>query len=562
MFSSFLEWLFGTVNTAVSGVAAEILTSVGADMTTLETTFPALSVFTDTMRALGLVFLFIIFCCSMIVSYSSPIFGSRAAGNPISIIIKTLAAGIGVILSVEICKTVLTYVMEMQQMLLDTLAAGQTYPELNFSVIIGGGIAGATGAFALVALILLLIFAYNYLQVIIQLLQRYCYLGILTYTSPLAFAMAGSPETSGIFWSWVKMYFGQCALVLLSTWGVEIMLYTGSHMSGAGMVQFLLMLVMLKSITQFETILNKLNINVAPSGSGFIGEMLLARPLISGAVRGIGGLIAGKAGRSGAKTTAQASAAKNNTPSSMFGTTDAKGNTSTPKHDAKVMKTSSGPRLSHNSADTSGQYKMKASTVAGGIVGRDIDGTQHSMLTRGGGYGVFRNVSDSLAASRQTSAVVRERAANTAAINQSIDRVNSAMSDSGRTVAAQDISRALNIPETNSNIELVGTFTHPGRKDEYMIGMANITDNRGLTREEVVAISLDGAQTLPGFFNTSTYTKIGDTGARVYMVQSRQERASLQLEDSYQNARNEVIETNQAEENRGKTNEHDQSEGL
>ena len=547
MFTAFLEWLFETVNKAVSGFATMVLTTIGSDLTLIDQNFPAFQIYNDTVIAIGVALAFLICFSNIIKTISAPIVGEDGE-SPITLSIRMLIAIVLVIFSIDIMKTALQVVTTMQAMILNTTAAStaRVYPTIDYPAILGGFIAVSSGAFILLSLLMLILFAYNYLMVVIQLLQRYIYLGILTYASPLAIATLASRATSGIFYEFIKMYAGQCMLLLLTTWGVEIMMHTAMNMS-AGFLQYLLLLLLAKAITQFEAILNKLNLNTAPSGRAFMGEFLMLRPLVAGAARGLSGIMNNsKINKNDSKgINVQGKVWSRNGADGKSVGLDANNKTSKPVYDAKVVKTADGFRMSKNSIDNTGQYQASKAAIAAGAIGKDIDGNPRNITTGTGAVGVFTNLADSRQRTRDTQAVVSERMQKTAEINGAIDKVNNALSSVATSIPGKELATSLNMKETNPNIELQGAFTHSGRNDGYMTGYASISTPRGETRDQLVAVSLNGAEGLPGFFDTATYMRIGDTGARVYTVMSERDRKSANVEMQYNAANEEAKEINQ-----------------
>ena len=99
-------------------------------------------------------------------------------------------------------------------------------PPLNFAdfnsvvlVIIG---VCANGTVALIALVLVLILAWNYLKLLFEAAERYVLLGVLVYTAPVAFSMGASQNTSNIFKSWCRMFGGQVFLLIMNAWCLRL----------------------------------------------------------------------------------------------------------------------------------------------------------------------------------------------------------------------------------------------------------------------------------------------------------------------------------------------------
>lgn len=80
----------------------------------------------------------------------------------------------------------------------------------------------SNGAVALIALILLLILAWNYLKLLCEAAERYILLGVLVFTAPVAFAMGASQSTSSIFKSWCRMFAEQLLLLVMNAWCLRL----------------------------------------------------------------------------------------------------------------------------------------------------------------------------------------------------------------------------------------------------------------------------------------------------------------------------------------------------
>lgn len=99
-------------------------------------------------------------------------------------------------------------------------------PPLNFanfnSVILTIVGVCASGTVSLISLILVLILAWNYIKLLFEAAERYVLLGVLVYTSPVAFAMGASQSTSNIFKSWCRMFGGQVFLLIMNAWCLRL----------------------------------------------------------------------------------------------------------------------------------------------------------------------------------------------------------------------------------------------------------------------------------------------------------------------------------------------------
>jgi len=80
----------------------------------------------------------------------------------------------------------------------------------------------SNGAVALIALILILMLAWNYIKLLFEAAERYILLGVLVYTAPVAFAMGASQSTGSIFKAWCRMLGGQMFLLIMNAWCLRL----------------------------------------------------------------------------------------------------------------------------------------------------------------------------------------------------------------------------------------------------------------------------------------------------------------------------------------------------
>ena len=75
---------------------------------------------------------------------------------------------------------------------------------------------------AIIALILVLILAWNYIKLLFEAAERYILLGVLIFTAPMAFATGSAQSTSNIFKSWCRMFGGQLFLLIMNAWCLRL----------------------------------------------------------------------------------------------------------------------------------------------------------------------------------------------------------------------------------------------------------------------------------------------------------------------------------------------------
>ena len=165
----------------------------------------------------------------------------------------------------------------------------------------------------LLLVILELCLGWNYFKLLLETVERYIVVGVLCYTSPLAYSMGASKATTPVFRSWCRMVGSQMLLLVMNVWflrgfnsSMGAYIGNGGALStGQGSV-FLWMfcaLAFLKTAQKFDSYLASIGLNVAQTGSGMGMELLMAARVVTGAVGG-GMRSAGRVFGGGAGATA------------------------------------------------------------------------------------------------------------------------------------------------------------------------------------------------------------------------------------------------------------------
>jgi hypothetical protein len=133
---------------------------------------------------------------------------------------------------------------------------------------------------------------WNYFKLLLEVVERYIVVGVLCYTSPLAFAMGASQATIKVFQSWCRMVGAQLLLLVLNVWFLRAFNSSVGHFtanggaltSGQGNI-FLWMfcaLAFLKTAQKFDSYLSSLGMNVAHTGGSMGMELIMASRVLGG----------------------------------------------------------------------------------------------------------------------------------------------------------------------------------------------------------------------------------------------------------------------------------------
>ena len=154
---------------------------------------------------------------------------------------------------------------------------------------------GLTGSWLLVVICGIIVMFQTF-KLIMEMAERYFILAVLTITSPLAFGMGGSRNTSDFFTGWCRMFGSMCLLMATNVMFVKMLLSVLSYYpSGIDVLPWMVLVItIVKVAKKADSILARIGLNPAmtgdPLGRGFPGAMtmMVVRSLVSNAAHTIG----------------------------------------------------------------------------------------------------------------------------------------------------------------------------------------------------------------------------------------------------------------------------------
>ena len=154
---------------------------------------------------------------------------------------------------------------------------------------------GLTGSWLLVVICGIIVMFQTF-KLIMEMAERYFILAVLTITSPLAFGMGGSRNTSDIFTGWCRMFGSMCLLMATNVMFVKMLLSVLSYYpSGLDVLPWMVLVVtIVKVAKKADSILARIGLNPAmtgdPLGRGFPGAMtmMVVRSMVSNAAHTLG----------------------------------------------------------------------------------------------------------------------------------------------------------------------------------------------------------------------------------------------------------------------------------
>lgn len=219
IFEGIIDWVAGIASSIMDAISGLFLNALGTDMTAMEEYFPFVSAAFDVMQYMAWALLFLICVWQLFRVFGGPI---TDAENPWQLVVRSCLFGVLVGYAKPIFTLVLDIARAPYTALLDVEITGEDFTFAELEEVISNGLVTIASTITVIAPLLLLILlisvGWNYFNLLLETVERYIVVGVLCYTSPLAFAMGGSKATSQIFASWCRMVGSQLLLLVLNVW--------------------------------------------------------------------------------------------------------------------------------------------------------------------------------------------------------------------------------------------------------------------------------------------------------------------------------------------------------
>ena len=303
-----LDWIFEGIATWVASVMTQIMDAIsgvfigalGTDMTAMEEYFPfAVSAYT-IIQYTAWALLFLVAVWQIFRAFSGPLAETE---NTLAILARGAIFGFLIAYAKPIFSLALDIARAPYTALMDYTLDPGDFTFAGIEQALTNGLTTLVSVSTVVGLILLIILmialAWNYFKLLLETVERYVLVGVLCYTSPLAYAMGASKATSRVFQSWCRMVGSQLLLLVLNVWFLrafnssvgQFIANGGALTNGQGNIFLWLFcaLALLKIAQKCDSYLAALGLSVAQTGSSMGMEMLMAARVLTGFSRGGGG---------------------------------------------------------------------------------------------------------------------------------------------------------------------------------------------------------------------------------------------------------------------------------
>lgn len=286
LFQGFVEWLYGLVLECWEYFASVLFDLMSLDFAYLREHTPII----DTIRQIMLGVGWALLIGNLVFQATRGMAAGLGfdAEDPKLLFTRTFAFSFLLVASPQICELGLNMTSAVIELLQMPDAVDITFAdEASF--------AGMAGAWLLVVICGIIVMFQTF-KLIMEMAERYFILAVLTITSPLAFGMGGSRNTSDIFNGWCRMFGSMCLLMATNVMFVKMLLSVLSYYpSGLDVLPWMVLVVtIVKVAKKADSILARIGLNPAmtgdPLGRGFPGAMtmMVVRSLVSNAAHTIG----------------------------------------------------------------------------------------------------------------------------------------------------------------------------------------------------------------------------------------------------------------------------------
>jgi len=214
-----VEWIAEQIMNLLDMISTSVLGALGCNMDSFLRYFPAAETMYSVFVALAIGLILLNWVWNIFKNFG--LVAGLEAEDPIKLSIRSVLFIFLAVFSDNIVNIALKIGGTPYNWILTSDLPTLSFANFNSVIVTILGVV-ANGSVALIALILLLILAWNYIKLLFEAAERYILLGVLVFTAPVAFAMGSAQSTSNIFKSWCRMFAGQMFLLVMNAWCLRL----------------------------------------------------------------------------------------------------------------------------------------------------------------------------------------------------------------------------------------------------------------------------------------------------------------------------------------------------
>ena len=293
IFEGIVTWISSVMTSLMDAVSGLFLDALGTDMVVMEEYFPFVTKAFGILQYTAWALLFLITAWQLFRAFGGPI---TDAENPLTLVARSILFAVMIGYAQSIFQMTLDIARAPYTALMEVTMSAEDFTFAGIEEALKNGLVTIVATTSIVGTLLLVILeialGWNYFKLLLETVERYVVVGVLCYTSPLAFAMGGSKETNSVFRSWCRMVGSQLILLIMNVWflrafGSSVGQFIGNGgalTNGQGSIFLWLFcaLAFLKCAQRFDSYLSSIGLNVAQTGSSMAMEMMMAARVLSG----------------------------------------------------------------------------------------------------------------------------------------------------------------------------------------------------------------------------------------------------------------------------------------
>lgn len=297
IFEGIINWVSSIVSQMMDAVSGLFLQALGTDMTAMEEYFPFVTKAYTVMQYTAWAILFLITVWQLFRVFGGPI---TEAENPWVLVARSALFALLIGYAKPIFLLILDIARAPYTALMDISMTAEDFTFAGLEQGLTNGLTTIVSIASVVGLLLLIILeialGWNYFKLLLETVERYIVVGVLCYTSPLAYSMGASKTTSPVFKSWCRMVGSQLLLLVMNVWFLRAFNSSmgqyigngGALSTGHGSIFLWLFcaLAFLKTAQRFDSYLAAMGLNVAQTGSSMGMELMMAARVITGVAGG------------------------------------------------------------------------------------------------------------------------------------------------------------------------------------------------------------------------------------------------------------------------------------
>ena len=214
-----VEWIAEQIMNLLDMISTSVLGALGCNMDSFLRYFPAAETMYSIFAALAVGLILLGWVWNLFKNFG--LVAGLEAEDPIKLSIRSVLFIFLAVYSDNVVNIALKIGGTPYNWILTSDLPALSFADFNSVIVVILGVV-ANGSVALIALVILLILAYNYIRLLFEAAERYILLGVLVFTAPVAFAMGAAQSTANIFKSWCRMFAGQMFLLVMNAWCLRL----------------------------------------------------------------------------------------------------------------------------------------------------------------------------------------------------------------------------------------------------------------------------------------------------------------------------------------------------